>query len=346
MINTDILNNMMNLITLSSLRPATPIKVLIILALVFIPLSACQDDTTATDDTSEEVADEKETNNNDDSSGDDDKDDKDGNSSGSSQFETGDVTSVFDEGTTYAVYNYKASKWTLKSGYESQKDDLSKMHTVFTDIITPTYVANYLTDWYVYEGDNLQTLGFVQMQEERQDWIMAIYDDTFKNLTDLTGGYRELVYTYVHEFFHIYGLNVNQLSDALEGECGTLFHPEGCANAEAYILSFYNQFWKNKESPNTGSDFTDEQKKRFVTQYATTNHVEDLAESFTFFVFRERPTSTTLIRDQKIDFFYNYPEIVKVREDFRKNFSKYELEDDRLPNYSGKNKHTHMLYHR
>jgi hypothetical protein len=59
-------------------------------------------------------------------------------------------------------------------------------------------------------------------------------------------------------------------------------------------------------------------KTQFVTDYAATNPDEDFAESYMFFVLKEEPTKST-IADQKILFFYDFPELVEMRDLIRSN---------------------------
>ena len=51
---------------------------------------------------------------------------------------------------------------------------------------------------------------------------------------------------------------------------------------------------------------------QFVGDYAVTHPAEDIAESFTHFVFSPKPAGES-IRDQKVRFFYEYPELVELR---------------------------------
>ena len=57
---------------------------------------------------------------------------------------------------------------------------------------------------------------------------------------------------------------------------------------------------------------------QFVTDYAATNPVEDLAETFTAFVLEERPTGTT-IATQKVELLWGDPEMVALRDEIRAN---------------------------
>lgn len=56
----------------------------------------------------------------------------------------------------------------------------------------------------------------------------------------------------------------------------------------------------------------------FVSDYAATNIEEDIAESFRIFVCGEKPT-TLSVADKKVLFFYDYPELVKIRNEYRNN---------------------------
>lgn len=49
-----------------------------------------------------------------------------------------------------------------------------------------------------------------------------------------------------------------------------------------------------------------------MTDYAATNPGEDIAESWTAFILQPKPTGST-IADQKTLFFYDYPELVRLR---------------------------------
>jgi hypothetical protein len=51
---------------------------------------------------------------------------------------------------------------------------------------------------------------------------------------------------------------------------------------------------------------------QFVDDYATTHPTEDIAESFAYFVFNPKPTGNS-VREQKVAFFYEYPELVELR---------------------------------
>ena len=53
-----------------------------------------------------------------------------------------------------------------------------------------------------------------------------------------------------------------------------------------------------------------------MTDYAATNPGEDIAESWTHFVINDKPSGDS-IADQKVRFFYDYPELVELRDKIR-----------------------------
>jgi hypothetical protein len=62
--------------------------------------------------------------------------------------------------------------------------------------------------------------------------------------------------------------------------------------------------------------FYDRHRDDFVTDYATTNPGEDLAETFTVFVMQDRPSGST-IADRKVLFLWNDPAMTALRDQIR-----------------------------
>lgn len=152
-------------------------------------------------------------------------------------------------------------------------------------------------------------------------------DGSFQNTDDL-------LMTLVHEYAHILTLNetqVNHIADDLEYfNCidAQILVDEGCAKETSYLTVFVRQFWtetKREEAHLAAIDGEEEDfaydhytsnRNNFVTEYAATNAVEDIAESFAFFVLKEEPAGL-LLRDDKVRFFYQYPELVSLRAHMR-----------------------------
>lgn len=152
---------------------------------------------------------------------------------------------------------------------------------------------------------------------------------------------QELTYTLVHEYAHLLTLNPQQVPPSLPifnhpengrvyeqeaAKCQTYFPGEGCSLPDSYINHFNQAFWSGIYDEWAQIDaLTDEQEyyaalddfylahqSEFVSDYAPTNPAEDIAESFAYFALSPRPTGGT-VADQKLLFFYGYPELVRLR---------------------------------
>lgn len=135
---------------------------------------------------------------------------------------------------------------------------------------------------------------------------------------------------------HIVTLNDTQLYEDIKlfGETYTI--DEGSLKENSYLAKFYNEYWKdykdylNKiERDNLSEEKREElidnfyslHKDEFVSDYAATNPVEDIAETFMYFVKEDKPSSLETIRDKKINFMYNEKELISLRYNIRKNLN-------------------------
>ncbi len=174
-------------------------------------------------------------------------------------------------------------------------------------------------------------LAYVEPMDEKGDkWKMA-YDPADSFSTDgKMKNQKELLTTIVHEYAHIAMLNSEQVThvgtddEYVVCEEDEVTIDEGCAKASAHLTQFVEKFWDEDlrleafEAAQTQSedefsqDNFDKNQQRYVTEYAATNAVEDAAESFTFFIMKSRNENST-IADQKISFYYQFPEFVELR---------------------------------
>jgi len=162
-----------------------------------------------------------------------------------------------------------------------------------------------------------------------------------------TSDYYYFSFTLIHEFAHLLTLGPNQvppdvdvfnnpddydLYDQAIAACPNYFPGEGCSNSDSYINAFYNQFWidiydewdeinyieDDDEYYDALDAFYYKYEDRFLTDYSATHPAEDIAEAFGFFIFAGQPDGST-IAEQKILFFYQYPELVQLRQEILSN---------------------------
>ncbi len=152
---------------------------------------------------------------------------------------------------------------------------------------------------------------------------------------------RELTYTLLHEFGHLLTLNSGEVTP----DPKVLSHPDnwqvyqqqaatcpqymannGCSKPDSYMNLFFQEFWPKIypqwEKINAEKDqrnylallgqFYFSYRGQFVSEYAVTSPVEDIAETWARFVLGPKPVGND-IASQKVLFFYGFPELVDLR---------------------------------
>lgn len=174
-----------------------------------------------------------------------------------------------------------------------------------------------------------------QTGDDPRSWVLEA------DIADMSDR-KNLAFTLLHEFGHLLTLgpaqvppdpqvfsnpNSTRTRDRAAAACGTYFPGEGCSLRTSYVNSFFERFWKdlydqwNRIDQLQDDDSHEEQlqafyrqhRADFVDSYAATSPVEDIAESWAFFVLSPRPSGTSIL-DQKLQFFSGYPELVALRE--------------------------------
>ena len=229
--------------------------------------------------------------------------------------------------------------------YEDVSSDLQNQQE---DTATHQDIWNYFTT--LIPADQRQILAEYSVMTDGKDNLLAAVSQTYDDpvlwnlevdITDANDTYN-LTYTLVHEFGHLLTLNSDQVPPSTAvfnnpdddniyfeevSACPNYFPGEGCAKPNSYINAFYSQFWPDihGELQNINleedddvyyqrlDDFYIKYKDQFVNDYAATNPEEDVAEVWSFFVLGPKPNGDT-IAEEKILFFYDYPELVQLRE--------------------------------
>ncbi|WP_417785048.1 hypothetical protein [Tenacibaculum sp.] len=247
---------------------------------------------------------------------------------------TGDAEGSEGEITLYKVTGDEISKIqdykVTGKDLEYQKD-VAKHQEIWSLVkkIVPVEQLKKMSEFLIYNGEVTGSAGFViEIKRDLSDWKMGIainyaYEGGFN-----AGG--ELAYTIIHEFGHVLTLNNTQLDAAVTQEnCKNYFPGEGCAFEKSYINELHSKFWNDiwgeyqeaKKDESAQQKFYEKYKERYVTQYASTNPGEDIAEVFaTFTTLKEKPEGKT-IAEKKILLMYNRDELVNFRNHIRKNLA-------------------------
>ena len=149
------------------------------------------------------------------------------------------------------------------------------------------------------------------------DWRFGMTKDIFEYEVDD----KEVTALFIHEFAHVVGYDGGKESDILDSvECHEYFK-WGCPPIGSYLDDFISTYWTDAVLDDFvvyGSDFWTEreQERMFVSSYAVTSPEEDFAESFVEFIVQPKSSGTT-VKDKKVNFFYQYSELVEMREGLR-----------------------------
>ena len=171
---------------------------------------------------------------------------------------------------------------------------------------------------------NSDTAAYVeQTNEHHEKWRIVFNLDSYYQVGELIK--EEAIHTNIHEFAHILTLQKSQaqlfnpMTDEAsvaryEKECTTYFLQEWCLLRTSYFKGYIDAFWDKNELQQAREDWEPDTytAEEYVSDYATTNPGEDIAESFTMFVLKTKPAGTTEA-EEKIAYFYQYPELVKLR---------------------------------
>jgi hypothetical protein len=174
-----------------------------------------------------------------------------------------------------------------------------------------------------------------QSADDPRSWVLEA------DIADMSDT-KNLAFTLLHEFGHLLTLGPSQVPPDLQvfnnpngsrareraiAACNSYFPGEGCSLGSSYINRFFDRFWKDLYDQWDAIDqvqdvdqreaqlnaFYNRNRDQFVDSYAATSPVEDIAESWAFFVLEPRPAGTSIV-EQKLQFFYAYPELVTLRE--------------------------------
>ena len=201
----------------------------------------------------------------------------------------------------------------------------------FVKVAPREYIDDFVSYMRVYYDEDDFSAAYVETDaNDSEKWGLGI------NLSDLdtssVSQRKNLAETLIHEFAHIVTLNIDQLDS--ERRCGTYFPGEGCTYKNSYINEFVEEFWDDNDFDNSeaiededdpdekdeiADEYFEDHINDYVTAYASWHPAEDIAESFAYFVLQDKPEGNKEV-DQKLQFFYDYSELVTMRTTIRNNF--------------------------
>ncbi|MCH4887972.1 hypothetical protein EZV73_10330 [Acidaminobacter sp. JC074] len=237
------------------------------------------------------------------------------------------ITQLESSSVIYAKFQLKGADVKYvgdKSGVSS--DDMLKFNYLVDRAVKVISkdMRPYVEHILINSDGQANVLAYVRQEnDELTKWRMVL---DIKDAFDEKGNYiNEYDETIVHEFGHLLTLNASQMQ---EKSNGTYENEEGILAKTSYLNEFYQKFWPeikddfdkivDPNNPDTAYEFYEKYQNHFVTDYAATNPEEDIAESFRLFVCFDKPEGNE-IKDQKVKWFYQFDDMVKLRETIRTN---------------------------
>lgn len=260
--------------------------------------------------------------------------------------ETEDDTSYFNEDFDFfndqpldssseailAEYRVDGDSISLESDNSSNKDaSHEKIWSKFSSMI-PVESRSSLGRFIIFQDEESGTLAYVEpINDDLKTWAMGV---NLIGLFDENGDYvneSDLNHTLIHEYAHILTLNADQVDPFIEEEnCyPRYFIQEGCTKEGSFMNLFFKTFWTRdmtslveSDEENGPIELYENQPNDFVTDYAATNPVEDMAESFTAFIMNPKPKNCDLNqKNEKICSFYEREVLLKLRKRIRNSLN-------------------------
>ena len=215
-------------------------------------------------------------------------------------------------------------------------------YNIFPKKITQKYIKKLVL---FSDGEDEKTGALGALNKKNTEWqlVLDLADVNFK--TKNKERLHQSVYTLVHEFGHLLTLNNTQIKPTIKKEVEKnepYLTIEGQALKESYMNLFVVRFWNgsllNKWDHIQRKYCFTEQKScieqlyglyqenytDFITDYAAESPEEDIVESWTAFVLQEKVLKPQTVAEQKMNFFYEFEELINYRKIIRKNIRKYQ----------------------
>lgn len=187
---------------------------------------------------------------------------------------------------------------------------------LFERIASPDFAAEVVVQFRVGDAPESDTLAYVYQDEDPDYWILAANLAAAED-RDL------LVATLIHEYAHILTLSIDEFDAG--GTCPPEEEmSEGCPAPTSVIAAFRDRFWAgyddapaaDNDDPDVADDFYLAHEDDFVSDYAATNLVEDIAETYMTYVLEDSIEGSGVVA-AKLAFFDQYPELAAIRERIR-----------------------------
>jgi hypothetical protein len=227
----------------------------------------------------------------------------------------------------------------VPSEYRKYQEDAASHLRIwkFYAAIIPPELRKFVSEFVIYtDGPEGDSVAWVNPSPADADYWQVGFDLLDADYPPF------LADSLIHETAHVLTLNTSQIPS--DQDQYYLYDPKqnrvpgceqyavdgSCTLPDSYINLFYQKFWKDsyaewwemeQEAEDAGTSdeyfesmeqFYDEHSDWFIDSYAATSVEEDMAESFSFFALNPKPSGDS-IYEQKVAFYYDFPELVEYR---------------------------------
>lgn len=186
-----------------------------------------------------------------------------------------------------------------------------RLWDLFIDTVGRKEATYYIDEFRVFDKSSSDIGAFVELRRSSVKgdyWILGVNEDDFDPSSDVSRRRYQLLF--VHEFAHLF-----------------------MADMDSWVEDFTDEFWTARDFRHSrgletlsGQDledaleeYYDDHTDEFVTDYATFNPEEDIAETFMYFVTQNKPTSRREKQNAKVLFMYDNDYLVELRDNIRDN---------------------------
>lgn len=214
-----------------------------------------------------------------------------------------------------------------------QEDDFdTQVWNIFRRVSIDPVINKHLQYFAIYNETDTPAVAYVERSGKTGKWLLAININKIKLRTKRD--FFNTAKVLAHEFSHIISLNTEEILPISERRCKTTYISEGCADDDAYIHAFIDDFWSasDRRSVERFIDIKDPEElsdavtswyqqdpDSYVTPYASTHPSEDFAESFSAYLFDD-PKLYTKTAAKKVEFFEQFSEFRNLKKRIQLQF--------------------------
>lgn len=185
---------------------------------------------------------------------------------------------------------------------------------LFTNTVGEDNAYIYIDEFRIYDNDDNPIGAFVELKPhqvgEELEWLLAINASDF-DFNDPTSAelYQDLL---IHEYAHVLMYEIPDFVEAFTNEFWTSADRRHASRVEGYDL---------EDIKDTLESYYERHEDEFISDYATLNPAEDLAETFAYFVTEDLPRRADTKEEEKLRYLLRNDLLSDARDDIRNNLN-------------------------